>query len=138
MPTTELDTFTRAYVEAALWSSTDNANDQGGEPLDANYDIDDIAPDTLAEMIRDCQDFQESFGAFITDDLSRAGHDFWLTRNQHGAGFWDGDWEAGYLPPPDAGPEPDYDTVGDYLTDMSHAYGSYDLYIGDDGLIHGQ
>lgn len=21
-----------------------------------------------------------------------AGHDLWLTRNGHGAGFWDGDW----------------------------------------------
>ena len=21
------------------------------------------------------------------------GHDFWLTRNRHRAGFWDGDWE---------------------------------------------
>lgn len=31
------------------------------------------------------------------DEMGRAGHDFWLTRNGHGAGFGDGDWpeEAG-------------------------------------------
>jgi|TARA_R110000744_G_scaffold366338_1_gene475354 hypothetical protein len=25
-------------------------------------------------------------------ECERIGHDFWLTRNGHGAGFWDGDW----------------------------------------------
>jgi hypothetical protein len=144
MPTVELDTFTSAYVEAALWSSTDNANDQGGEPLDANYDIDDIAPDTLAEMVEDCASFQRMFGAYIADEEERAGHDFWLTRNGHGAGFWDGDWEQPYVhdiqpdEPEWHAPIGRYETVGDYLTAMSEPYGSYDLYVGDDGLIHGQ
>jgi hypothetical protein len=141
MPTTELDTFTQAYVEAALWSSTDNANDQGGEPLDANYSADDIAPECLAQMVADCQDFQESFGELVLDDLSRAGHEFWLTRNRHGAGFFDGDWDTPFVETDDNG-EPTmvqrYPTVGDHLTDISHAYGSYDLYVGDDGLIYGQ
>ena len=36
---TELDDFTRAYLEAILWAETDNADDKGGEPLDANYDL---------------------------------------------------------------------------------------------------
>jgi hypothetical protein len=141
MPTTELDTFTEAYIESALWSSTDNADDSGGEPPDANYTVDDIAPETLAEMVKDCADFQESFGELVLDDLGRAGHDFWLTRNRHGAGFWDGDWREPFVETDDNG-EPrliqQYPTVGDYLTDMAHAYGSYDLHVGDDGLIYGQ
>jgi len=45
-----------------------------------------------------------------------------MTRNGHGAGFWDGDW-------PDD---------GDRLTKASEAYGTFDLYVGDDGEIHGQ
>ena len=48
-----LDAFTRAYVEAALWSSTDESNDQGGDPLDANYSIDDIAPETMELIVED-------------------------------------------------------------------------------------
>lgn len=56
--TTQLDTFTRAYITCALWSSMDNANEQGGEPLDANYSAEDIAPDTLAKMVADCEKFQ--------------------------------------------------------------------------------
>jgi hypothetical protein len=51
-----------------------------------------------------------------------AGHAFWLTRNGHGAGFWDGDW-----------PEPHASA----LDEASKAFGSFDLYVGDDGMIHG-
>ena len=51
MIATELDTFTRAYVECALWSSLDDE----GNPLDANYGADDIAPETLQTMIAECE-----------------------------------------------------------------------------------
>jgi hypothetical protein len=117
-----MDTFTRQYLETALWSSHDESDESGGEPMDANYGIDDIHPDTLRQMIADCQRFQEAHWDAIVADLSRAGHDFWLNRNGHGAGFWDGDW-----------PEPDATT----LDHASHAFGEYDLYVGDDELIHG-
>ncbi len=30
-----LDTFTQAYIETALWSSTDNADETGGAPCAA-------------------------------------------------------------------------------------------------------
>jgi hypothetical protein len=149
MPTTELDTFTRAYVECALWSSHDNANDQGGEPLDANYTVDNIAPETLEQMVSDCIDFRRIgidapkgswVNELVGDREVRAGQDFWLTRCRHGAGFWDGDWQEPYVELDDDGKPcmaQRWPTVGDYLTEMAHAYGSYDLYIGDDGLIYG-
>lgn len=116
-----MDAFTAAYIEAALWSSMDNADDQGGEPLEANYGPDEIAPETLVSIQEDCDAFQRDHAADIDGDLERAGHDFWLTRNHHGAGFWDGDWG---------------DDVGQRLTEASHSYGSVDLYVGDDGLIY--
>lgn len=49
------------------------------------------------------------------------GHDFWLTRAGHGAGFWDGD-----LP----------EELGERLTQASKAAGNREPYIGDDGLIY--
>ncbi len=122
---TKLDTFTQAYVECALWSSTDNSNEQGGEPLDENYGVEDIAPETLARMVEDCAQFQAEHAQLWANHRSgedRAGHDFWLTRNRHGAGFWDGDWEK---------------NAAKVLTDASHTWGSFDLYVGDDGLIYG-
>lgn len=112
-----MDTFTRSYMETALWAETD-----GNAPLDKNYTPADFADETLTRIVADCERFQaenaEVLGPF---DLARAGHDFWLTRNRHGAGFWDGDY-------PDA--------VGKALTDASHSFGECDLYVGDDGKIY--
>ena len=116
-----MDPFTIAYIEAALWSSTDNSDEQGGEPLDDNYGPDDIAEEALANILDDCKAFQRDHADDIGGELERAGHDFWLTRNGHGAGFWDGDWE---------------DNIGQRLTDASDVYGGVDLYVGDDGLIY--
>ncbi len=117
-----LDEFTTAYLAAALWTETDETNpEQGGEPLDANYDINDIEPDTLAEMIQDCRQFQDDNASLIIDENvmrgryggdEHAGHDFWLTRNGHGAGFWDGDWK-----------EP----AAAMLTDAAQTFGEYHI-----------
>ena len=103
-----LDAFTRGYIECMLWSSTDESNEQGGEPLDANYDEDDLTVDSLRDIVSVCQDFQQAQAALLEAaykpkewiaekqqfdkpdyDAAHAGHDFWLTRNGHGAGFWD-------------------------------------------------
>jgi len=116
-----LDTFTKAYIEAALWASMDESTPEGGEPMDANYGISDLAPETLERITADCASFQGQFWDDIHANAAQAGHDFWLTRNGHGAGFWDGDW-----------PE----RVGEKLTDASHRSGSVDLYVGDDGRIY--
>ena len=111
-----MDSFTTSYIEAALWSSMDESDEQGGEPLDDNYGPDDIAEETLASIMDDCKAFQRDHADDIGGELERAGHDFWLTRNGHGAGFWDGDWE---------------DNIGQRLTEASDVYGSVDLYVGD-------
>lgn len=126
-----LDDFTLQYIETALWSSHDESNNAGGEPMDKNYSIDDMAPETLDKIAADCRRFQELNGhLFILANVKRptqgsateaAGHDFWLTRVGHGAGFWDGDWE-----------EP----ASFQLDESAKAFGSVDLYVGDDGKIY--
>ena len=125
-----LDEFTSAYVEAALWSSNDNADDQGGEPLDANYGPDDIDPKTMQAMEKVCSDFLQKYGHLIEDDESPAidkwgrwelaGHDLWLTSAGHGAGFGDGNF-------------PKHD---DELYEAARKTKSFDLYVGDDGVIY--
>jgi hypothetical protein len=111
------DEFFKAYVECALWSSTDDE----GEPLDKSFSQDDISPETLEAMRRDCKHFAEANAKLLENlDASQSGHDFWLTRNGHGAGFWDRN--LGH--------------VGNKLTEASKPYGSFDLYVVD-GVIHG-
>lgn len=92
-----MQTFFDAYVEAALWSSTDDNDD----PLDSKYVPSDIDRATFEKMRADCEQFQrENESLLISENCNsrygvdaQAGHDFWLTREGHGAGFWDGDWD---------------------------------------------
>jgi hypothetical protein len=110
------DTFFNAYLECALWSSMDDTD----EPLDATYGIDDIESDTLEAMLSECRDFCDANCVLLADlDAAQAGHDFWLTRNGHGAGFWDRGLGA----------------IGDALTLAAHNSGERDLYVTDAGRI---
>lgn len=119
----EFDEFTRSYIECAIWTSEDNRDETGNTRMDAAFTAADLAPDAKAEIIRECKDFQQANAEHLSvrNAESRAGHDFWLTRNRHGAGFWDGDW-----------PEPQ----ATILTSMAKAYGECFLYVGDDNKIH--
>lgn len=82
----DLDKVYNAYVECALWSSLDDNE----RPMDKlKYPL---AKSAKIRMRRDCIDFVESNRSLLIDsDLTadQIGHDFWLTRNHHGAGFWD-------------------------------------------------
>jgi len=119
-----VNTFVKSYIATALWSSTDD-ND---EPLDiGDYDL---AEETKATMHDQCIKFLE----IANDEIikyrenfqsakimySYAGHDFWLTRNGHGAGFWD---------------SPELWDDGEKLTELCE-YQTVDLYVGDDNLIY--
>lgn len=111
-----LEQFRTAYVTAMLWAETDD----DGEPLDKRYTNTDLSVEACKTVSDDCFKFWHANLADIESEPERAGHDFWLTRNGHGAGFWDGDW-----------PE-----AGDRLTAASKAFGECHPYVGDDGQIH--
>lgn len=112
----EIDSFTLAYIQCALWAETD-----GDEPLDRNYDITDLEPTSIQRMQDDCARFQtENDCSEIREDPCTAGHNFWLTRNRHGAGFWDGDY-----------PE----ELGKALTETSHHFGECNLIVSDHGAL---
>lgn len=121
-----LKAFIAAFFEAALWSSTDNSNEQGGDPLDMNYSVGDIDPRAIEALSEECAMFyaahellfEHESGERSADEM--AGHNFWFTRNRHGCGFWDGD----------------YPEHGDFLTEASNKYREVDLYVGDDGIVY--
>lgn len=112
-----LEAFLSAYIEAALFTSY-----HYNEPMNENYGRDDLHPDTLESFTNDCTKFlQHELAVFDTKEASQAGHDFWLTRNRHGAGFWDGDWN---------------NPQADAFTKLSHEFGECYLYIdGNDVLM---
>lgn len=111
--------YLEGYQACALWASCD----EEGEPMDSGEH--ELAQETLDQFLADCGAFLgeiEDAGIEWRDALGweQLGHDLWLTRNGHGAGFWDRD--LGQL--------------GDALTDAAKRQGSRDLYVGDDGLIY--
>lgn len=126
----KLSPMVRSYLETALWSTIAMiAEDDCDSTYDAmGYTIDDFHPDAIAYAAADCEGFGDECDMYLqaehglqSDIEGNAGHDFWLTRERHGAGFWDGDWK-----------------YGDELTKVAHAYGSCDMYVDAEGLIHFQ
>lgn len=124
----QFDQFLTGYTVALFWSSIDDHN---GETVN----IDDYMTSTQADdhCRAACRaffdthyaDLELAAAAYSADDLELgwqlAGNDFALTRNRHGAGYWDGD-----LP----------EELGARLTEAAHRAGECWPYLGDDGLIY--
>lgn len=99
--TTDLDEMVTAYIAASLWAglaeypaeeyaSTDPDHHSNPEPLEDFFSDADIAQSDRDQIVADCRDFATANAADLADmDAGQAGHDFYLTRNGHGAGFWD-------------------------------------------------
>jgi hypothetical protein len=125
----EMDSFTTGYIECAFWLGP---QDEEGDTI-PGFDVSDLAPQTLATILEDCKSFQEEnelLEEAIQCDgysLERAGHDFFLTRNRHGAGFWDRK---------ELGAFTDDDHIAKGLTDLAHSFDDFYLYVGDDGKLY--
>lgn len=137
----KLTAFQFGYLTAALFSTNDQFDpNTGGDPLDANYTIDDIDPTCLDRLCLLCNSFETLVSSVIDaayvklasrdhyrgtteEQMKReqAGHDLWMTSNGHGCGFWDGDWSKPHA---------------SYLTQVAKSVGSVDLYVGDDQKIY--
>lgn len=119
-----LDPFTRGYLDCALRLADENPG-SGEYQFPEPFTLRNVAPEALAEAIDVCTRFQETIKGIEHPwdpiDRSKAGHDLYLTRNGHGAGFWDGDY---------------FEPLGEALTEAAHALGESDLYQGDDGLFY--
>lgn len=99
------------YLECAKWSSTD----YDGRSLD-NYEFSSDARET---MVKDLQNFVDLVNKEIPDlemDAEQFAHDFWLTRNGHGAGFWDRGLGE----------------LGDKLTKLAKTFGECNLWLHDE------
>jgi hypothetical protein len=131
----ESDPFMSGYLEciafteeSALQEEWNRQREQLEEDSDEELDLpdyfdwsySDIDAKSLKSIIEDCENFMDECAEADIDleedwGLEQAGHDFWLTRNGHGAGFWDRGKGA----------------LGDKLSKIAEAYGSVDTLIAD-------
>jgi hypothetical protein len=120
--------FVQGYIEAMFF--TDASDPDDGDLADAT--VADLAPETLDQIISECEAFQEAArfdlaAAYLRGyTLDQAGRDFWYTRNGHGVGFWDR-------------PLLRANDLGDKLTDLcgfQTAFPDRSICLGDDGQIY--
>ena len=78
-----MDEFTKAYVEAMLWTETDGE----GATLGRSFSVQDIDSRSLERIKADCTAFQAQNQELISGLEGQAGHDFWLSRAETGSGF---------------------------------------------------
>lgn len=112
-----LPDFVTQYLASLLWSSEEES-----DPMDLSQ----LSAEAMATAHADCRSFMVSHGELISQavavyGLDSVAHDLALTRNRHGAGFWDGD-----LP----------EVLGQQLTSVCETMGGCTPYRGDDGLIY--
>jgi hypothetical protein len=125
----------QALAEAILYTECD----ERGVPLDRNYlpcNFDEKSLETLynqfqqfiqqvepqiTEKLGDSWDCIDDFYNLIQPAQNQTEYDYILTRNRHGAGFWDGDWD---------------DSVAVILTDAAQDQSEICAWVGDDGKIY--
>jgi len=125
----------QALAEAILYTECDF----DGVPLDRNYSINDFDQKSLESLYNEFQQFIEivepkimekvgdtwdsidDFYDLMQPSENQTEYDYILTRNHHGAGFWDGDWAS---------------EVSEILTDAAHSQSEILTCVGDDGKIY--
>lgn len=116
-----LDQFVSEYIVTLIWQAPEDDN---GDNLDA-YTIDDMDTGDCKRIRDDCERFlaiamlplQNTPDSYT---MAQAAHDYALTRNGHGVGFWDrglGD-------------------IGEQLSSICDDMGEMDIYLGDDGKLY--
>lgn len=109
-----------AYMEAIDFTECHEDNPE-------LYNAIGFSDELILHAINTCKKFLEITGDKIPDSLlSQAGHDLWLTRNGHGAGFWDR-------------PELYGEDLANYLTSLcehGNQFSEVWVYTGDDNLIY--
>lgn len=133
----DLDAMVAGYLECQLWAGLDY-REEGAEPVpyDENYSVDDIAPEYVDAIRGEFADivaahplavrmFLNALGKYEQarsgyDRNELFGHDFYLTREGHGAGFWDRGLGE----------------LGDHLTSIAKFYGpAEELTDNGDGIL---
>ena len=107
------------YLEAIIFTERDEMD----SALEGEFA--DEVKDQAKKDITIFTEKAEKAGVELTQyDTETIGHDLWLTRNGHGSGFWDGDYEG------NDGQD------GDTLTKIAKSLGERSGYVGDDGKIY--
>jgi hypothetical protein len=110
-----IDQIVYSYLETALWSTEEEENGLQGKSI---ADVDKMS---VQGAKKDVIDFLRQAETQAPDELQSydakaLGHNLWLSRNGHGAGF--------------------FDENNDKLQDIARNMKGVDMYLGDDGKVY--
>jgi len=78
--------FFMAYLECAEWTNLEEPP-HGAKPITGGRSF---SAEATKKAHDDCEKFiADNCKLLVGLESEQCGHDFWLTRNRHGAGFWD-------------------------------------------------
>jgi len=119
------------YLECAIWTEEERLKEENTEGYegeikniipDADLNIHNFSDNSKIKAYEDIKLFLKYAGNAVDGiDEEQLGHDIWLSRNGHGAGFFDRGYD---------------DKIEKILMDSAHKIGSADIYLGDDGLLY--
>lgn len=131
---TDFYAFFQSYLSTALWSSTISEGEENepgereGDAFDAHFATSDFSGEALEMLRAHAFSFWSRMWFYLDHeqgrkgekpDAAHAGHDFWLTQNDHGAGFWGGD----------------YPTYGDTFTKLAKCYPVINLFVTEENEV---
>jgi len=114
--------YPQQALETLLWSSI--VGNQHADLFEPSQELKDRVGDDFARFEDMLEEAMPDFDVVEDcktecDEFEQLEHDFILTVNGHGAGFWDGDWES-----------------GDDLTEICERFRKLEVYKGDDNLLY--
>lgn len=110
----------KTYLETVLWCENE---EETGFPLNKNYGLQDVDEESYREAERELSIFLGIVNVLelgSENSKDQIVHDFYLTRNGHGAGFFDGD----------------YPKTGETLGKIAQVFGEQYWFVNDDGKIY--
>lgn len=120
-------TILKHYLICALWSSHDIIKERGKDDieyfLEEKFNVNDFSNGAILKAQKDIRNFTKKNRSLLMKSKlndEQIGHDFWLTRNSHGSGFWDRNLGE----------------VGQKLTESCKKFNPVDTEVGDDNKLH--
>ena len=110
-----IDEILNSYIETAIWAEESNENDLKGKTIN-DFNEESVANSKIEiyNFIKKAQ--QEALDELSTYDSNTLGHNLWLSRNGHGAEF--------------------FDDNNDKLQNLARSMKPVNIYLGDDGKIY--
>lgn len=114
----DIDNIVDSYLETAFWTDQEQIEEKGDDVSSADF-----SEETKEKAKEDIISFMKKTEQYLKDIPDNLiGHNFWLTRNHHGAGFWDMK-------------ELD-DEIGEIVSNICHEFPEKYVFLGDDGKLY--